>query len=298
MNTFGYRAEPERTISCTLIGINQGLFSFQRALSESLAGYPAVLARKERLKWFNPMTTVAPPLPETVSRALTDFIAAAKAAFGERLASVVLFGSAAEGRLRATSDVNLILVLTEFQQGDVEQLAPALKIARAAIRLEPMFLLASEIAAAAECFAQKFADIARRRLVLDGPDPFTNVTIPRAAEIFRLKQVLLNLVLRLRESFAVRAGREDQVAMLVADTAGPLRACAATLLELETGKVHPPKEALDLVAQASGKPEWVRALDHVSEVREQRTVAGATLTPALFAILEIAGQLRSRAESL
>src|SRR5260370_15479953 len=245
-----------------------------------------------------PMPTAAPPLPETVSRALSDFIGSAKSAFGERLSSVVLFGSAAEGRLRATSDVNLILVLTEFQQGDVEQLAPALKIARAAIRLEPMFLLLSEIPAAAECFAQKFADIARRRLVLDGPDPFTNIAIPRAAEIFRLKQVLLNLVLRLRESFAVRAGSEDQVALLVAATAGPLRACAATLLQLETGNIHTPKEALDLVVQSYGKPEWQRALEHVSEVREQRAVAGDTLTPALFAILEIPGPLRSRAESL
>jgi predicted nucleotidyltransferase len=244
------------------------------------------------------MSAAAPPLPETVSQALNDFIAAAKAAFSERLSSVVLFGSAAEGRLRATSDVNLILVLTDFLQNDAEQLAPALKIARAAIHLEPMFLLASEIKLAAECFAQKFSDIARRRRVLHGPDPFANVTIPRAAEIFRLKQVLLNLVLRLRESFAVRAGREDQVAMLVADTAGPLRACAATLLELETGHVHSPKDALDLVAQSSGKAEWQRALNRVSDVREQRAVAAESLTPALFAILEIAGHLRSRAESL
>jgi len=244
------------------------------------------------------MTTVAPSLPEIVSRALGDFIDAAKAAFGERLSSVVLFGSAAEGRLRATSDVNLIVVLKEFFQADVEKLAPALNIARAAIRLEPMFLLVSEIAPAAECFAQKFADIARRRHVLHGPDPFANVAIPRAAEIFRLKQVLLNLILRLRESFAVRAGSEDQVALLLADTAGPLRACAATLLQLETGNIHTPKEALDLVVQSSGKPEWQRALGNVSEVREQRAVAGQKLTPALFAILEIAGHLRDRAESL
>src|SRR5258708_15989718 len=105
------------------------------------------------------MSTAALSLPEIVDRALTDFMAAAKAAFGERLLSVVLFGSAAEGRLRATSDVNLIVVLTEFIQGDAERLAPALQIARAAIHLEPMFLLVTEIPMAADCFAQKFSDI-------------------------------------------------------------------------------------------------------------------------------------------
>lgn len=90
------------------------------------------------------------------------------------------------------------------------------------------------------------------------PDPSANVDIPRAAQIFRLKQVLLNLVLRSRESYAVRAGREDQVALLVADTAGPLRACAATLLELQTGVIYTPRDAIDLIVQASGKPELAK----------------------------------------
>src|SRR5947209_8244974 len=125
----------------------------------------------------------AAALPQTVDRALTDFLDAAKSAFADHLSSAVLFGSAAEGRMRATSDVNLILVLTEFVPGEIDRLAPALNLARAAIRLEPMFLLESEIPAAAECFAQKFADIARRRRVLHGPDPFVNLTVPRGAEI-------------------------------------------------------------------------------------------------------------------
>jgi predicted nucleotidyltransferase len=240
----------------------------------------------------------AAALPQTVDRALTDFLDAAKSAFANHLSSAVLFGSAAEGRMRATSDVNLILILTEFVPGEIERLAPALNLARAAIRLEPMFLLGSEIPAAAECFAQKFADIARRRRVLHGPDPFLNLAVPRAAEIFRLKQVLLNLSLRLRESYAERAGREERIAALVAETAGPLRTCAATLLELETGSAHPPKEALDIFVQASGNLEWTRALAHISEAREQRSIENASLLPTLSSIFEISDALRRRAEAL
>jgi predicted nucleotidyltransferase len=237
-------------------------------------------------------------LPANVDLALADFLTAVKDAFADRLRSVVLFGSAAEGRMRPTSDVNLILVLTEFVPGDVERLTPALNFARAAIRLEPMFLLASEIPLAAECFAQKFADIARRRLVLHGPDPFLNVAVPRAAHIFRLKQVLLNLTLRLRESYALRSGRQEQIATLVAESAGPLRTCASTLMELETGSALSPKEALEAVVQASGKAEWGRALGHVSEAREGRATEAAILAPTLFAILEISESLRHRAEAL
>lgn len=233
-------------------------------------------------------------MTENVERGLNDFLAAAKSALGERLVSVVLFGSAAEGRMRATSDVNLILVLSEFRQDEIERLAPALRMARAAIRLEPMFLLSPEVQAAAESFAQKFSDIVRRRRVLYGPDPFASLEIPRSAQIFRLRQVLLNLTMRLRESFAQQAGRDDQIALLVAESAGPLRTSAAALAELETGKRQQPKEAL--AEFAHGKPEWTQAVATISEIREQRAAASAT--PVLFAILDIADAMRRRAEKL
>ena len=59
-------------------------------------------------------------LPPDVASALGDLRAAAQAALGEQLVSMVLYGSGAEGRLRATSDVNIILVLSTF---DPERLA-------------------------------------------------------------------------------------------------------------------------------------------------------------------------------
>ena len=54
-------------------------------------------------------------VPENVRRVLGDFLRAAREAFGDDdLLSVVLYGSAAEGRMRATSDVNVVLVLARF----------------------------------------------------------------------------------------------------------------------------------------------------------------------------------------
>ena len=60
--------------------------------------------------------TKAAPRPDIVARWLDDFIQSAKDAFKHDLLSVTLFGSAAEGRLRPSSDVNLILVLKRFDQ--------------------------------------------------------------------------------------------------------------------------------------------------------------------------------------
>lgn len=61
--------------------------------------------------------------------------------------------------MRATSDVNLIAVLTAFDSARIDALREPLRLAHATVRLDVMFLLESEIAAASESFAVKFSDI-------------------------------------------------------------------------------------------------------------------------------------------
>lgn len=206
-----------------------------------------------------------PSLPVPVDRVLRDFTEAVCHALGSDLHSIVLYGSAAEGRLRPTSDVNVILVLSNFVQAKVDLLRDSLRVAQAAIRLTPMFLLEAEIDTAATAFAQKFSDILRRRCVVYGPDPFAGVSVPRTATIARLKQVLLNLILRLRELYVLRSLREEQLALVIADMAGPLRSCAATLLELQGQPVESPKEALAQVANTLAASGWQETLTHLSE---------------------------------
>src|SRR5262245_29343009 len=98
-------------------------------------------------------------LPETVSRALAGFLDAARQTLGADLHSVVLYGSAAEGRLRPTSDVNLLMVLSSFDAAKAGALRGPFLLAEAAIHLKAMLLLESEVQPAVEAFAQKFSDI-------------------------------------------------------------------------------------------------------------------------------------------
>jgi predicted nucleotidyltransferase len=236
----------------------------------------------------NPLSNLSPQ----VSRVLNDFVAAAQAAFASELRSVVLFGSAAEGRLRATSDVNLLLLLANFDQARADELRTPLSVAQAAIRLSPMFILEAELPAAITAFAEKFSDILRRRKVLFGSDPFVGVTIPREILISRLDQVLLNLTLRLREAYVTRGLREEQLAFAIADAAGPLRSCAATLLELDGQKETSPKAALEKFVQTSGNSTWSETLRRVSEAREQQILPPGVAGAALLKLIEIAQQMR------
>ena len=237
-------------------------------------------------------------LPDPVRDALERFVAGARSAFQDDLRSVIAFGSLAENRLRATSDVNLAVVLTRFEQTRADALREELHLAQAAIQLEVMFLLESEIEDAAAEFAQKFADIQRRHLVLYGSDPFTGLQIDRHALIRRVRQVLLNLTIRLREMYLERSLREEQAAVTVAEAAGPLRTSAAAILELEGTAASSPKEALERLLQTMERPDLVALLPHLSEAREQRKLPPGEGAHWLFLTAQLARSLFERASRL
>lgn len=229
-------------------------------------------------------------LPDAVRKVLDDLLASARAALGDRLRSVILYGSAAEGRLRPTSDVNLLFVLARFDDG-IDALREPFRVARAAANVNAMFILEAELPHAAEAFAQKFADIERRHVVLFGDD--VHFAIPRAALVRRLRQVLLNLTLRLRDAYVERSLREEQCAQTVAEAAAPLRTSAASILELEGGGALPPKEALAAMAGELGT--FAGLLPHLSEAREHRALPAGEGAAILFSTMELARALHERA---
>ena len=238
-------------------------------------------------------------LPPNVVRVLNGFIEQAKSSFANDLRAVVLYGSGAEGKLRPTSDVNLLLLLSAFDEKRADQLREPLRLAQAAIGLKTMFLLESELRPAMSAFAVKFADIVRRRRVLYGDDPFAGVSVSRSDSIVRLKQTLLNLTLRLREAYIARGLREEQLVAMIADMAGPLRSCAATLLELEFRPVESPKEALlQVAASLPDRAERAEEVSRISEAREERMLAPGMAAPTLFHLIELARSMWTRADAL
>jgi len=237
-------------------------------------------------------------LPQPERRILDEFVEAARESFGADLHSVVLFGSAAEGALRPTSDINLILVLRAFDRVRADQLREPLRVAYAAARLSVMFLLRDEIESAASDFAQKFSDVRRRRRVLWGPDPFAGLTVPRQAQIVRLHQVLLNLTIRLRNLYVSRSLREEQLSRAVAEASGPLRTSAANLLELERRPAGAPGEALGQVVSETGGADSREALAQLEAIRDGRVLAPGVAGNVLFRMVEWSKAMGERAAAL
>ena len=189
-------------------------------------------------------------LPADIAATLEEFRAKSAETFGDSLKSVLLFGSAAEGRLRATSDVNIVMVFSHLDLDRVKAWRSQVELLVAAIDLQPLILLEDEIAAAAEAFAVKYFDILHRRRVLHGTDPFATLRISDEALQRRVSQVLLNLTLRLRHTLLL--GNDAARARALVDAIGPLRASAVALLELTRQPRGEPREALLSFASKHG----------------------------------------------
>src|SRR5262245_18545313 len=237
-------------------------------------------------------------LPANVARILTDLVASATQALGRTLRSIVLFGSAAENRLRATSDVNVLIVVTQFDAASVAVLHPILQQGRAAVRLAVMWLTEDELVPAGEAFAVKFADIARRHRVLSGTDPFESFKVSRRAAIVRVRQVLLNLILRLRASYALEHDREERLAVLIADAAGPLRASAAEILELQGAPAPTGREALERLARQWSEAKAPSVLETIKRARETRQLEPGHGAASYLDVVDLTSALQRLATML
>jgi predicted nucleotidyltransferase len=235
-------------------------------------------------------------LPADVSEWLSRTSAALIQSFADDLRSLILFGSAAEGRMRASSDVNLLVVLERLDVDRLNGVAELIQMAAAAVELHPMFMLFSELPLAAEAFAVKFDDIAHRHALLYGVDPFGDLVIPRAILIGRIQQVLLNLTLRARTSYAVNRNREEALAVAVADAAAPLRRSAHAILELRGRQSASPKESLEVLAAELGS--WSEDLQNLTRARRELQLPAGTAGALLLRLAALAEAMQGPAAAL
>jgi len=230
----------------------------------------------------------------TVEPVLAELVEAARRAFGTGLASVVLFGSAAENRLRATSDVNLMILLERIEQSALDAFREPLRAAHAAIRIEVMMLTRAELATAAGLFPVKYSDIRERHRVLAGPDPFEKLEIPDADLRRQAREILMNTALRLRSHYVRLSIRDEQLVPVIADAAGPLRSAAAALAKLEGMKASSPRDALANLAAEVGA-EYAAAIANLSRAREAGTLSAGNAGATLLALARLATLLCERA---
>ena len=150
---------------------------------------------------------------------LKKMLANLEESLGDRLHSVVLYGSTARGDYeKATSDLNLIVVLENLEPSTLEALEPAFTHWRKANQPVPRIFSPTLIDESADVFPIEFLDISQRRIVLHGKDPFEELEIHVDHLRLQCERELREKMMRLREAFIETRGKSKALKRLLTES--------------------------------------------------------------------------------
>jgi predicted nucleotidyltransferase len=137
--------------------------------------------------------------------------------FGDRLVSVILYGSAAEGdHDERFSDLNIFCVLREVTPKELADSEPIFRWWRELGQPAPLLMSEEEARASTDCFPIEFQDMKGRRKVLHGRDVIADLEIGRKFWRAQLEHELRVKLIRLRQ----------QATAVLSDQNGLLKLCA------------------------------------------------------------------------
>lgn len=141
---------------------------------------------------------------------LDELVSQLRAAYGDALRSVVLFGSAAAGEhIPKRSDYN-VLVIAHSLHADTLRAASAVGAAWAATGSPPpMTLTTDEWRASSDIFAMEYADILDRHKVLYGEPPFDGVSVARNDLRLQVEREAMGKLLQFRQG-VLAAGNDGR----------------------------------------------------------------------------------------
>lgn len=150
---------------------------------------------------------------------LDQIVKRLNAAFGNRLISVVLYGSAAAGnQQKGYSDLNVLCVLSEITPRELAQVAPVFRWWRGQGNPAPLLLTRREFETSTDCFAIEFHDIRDQHRILFGEDVVSELQIDDSFYRAQVEHELRAKLLRLRHKAAVVLADRQLLSRLLADS--------------------------------------------------------------------------------
>ena len=208
-----------------------------------------------------------------MEKRLEQLLAKLRAAFGDRLVSVVLYGSAAAGDHQPKfSDYNVLCVLTQIGWADLAASEPIFQWWRAQGSPAPLLLTEAEVAGSTDCFAIEFHDIQRHHQLLYGRDVITPVVVDDCFYRAQVEHDLRAKLLRLRQKAAGMLSEPDQLRRLLADSVATF--CVLFRHALALHGVDAPAKKRDVVHSVSGVFSVDSlAFERLLDIREERVKA-------------------------
>jgi hypothetical protein len=152
-------------------------------------------------------------------KVLNQLVEKLQKAFGDRLVSVVLYGSAADGDHHAKySDFNVLCVLTAITPRELAESTAIFHWWRELGSPAPLLLTEHEVATSTDCFAIEFIDIQHQHRVLHGKDIVSSLVIDRSFYRAQVEHDLRAKLLRLRQKASGMLSDADLLRRLLVDS--------------------------------------------------------------------------------
>ena len=140
-------------------------------------------------------------------------------ALGDRIVSVVLYGSAASGNHHeGFSDLNVLCVLQQITVRELELSEPVVRWWREKRNPSPLLLTEHELQTSTDCFAIEFYDIKAHHRILQGKDVVSSLVVEDVFYRAQVEHDLRAKLLRLRQKAAGALGDKDTLRHLLADS--------------------------------------------------------------------------------
>jgi predicted nucleotidyltransferase len=138
-----------------------------------------------------------------MEKILNNLVGRLTKTYGDRLVSVVLYGSAAVGDHSGRySDINVFCVLREITPRELGEAEPILRWWRGLDNPSPLLMSEDEVRTSTDCFPIEFHDIKERHRILHGRDVVADLEIDDSFYRAQVEYQLRAKVLRLRQKGA------------------------------------------------------------------------------------------------
>lgn len=217
-----------------------------------------------------------------MSNVLDQLVEKLQKAYGERLVSVVLYGSAAAGdHNHQFSDYNILCVLQEISPREIAASHDVFRWWREQGSPAPLLLTESELARSTDSFAIEFNDIKREHRVLAGRDVISSLELDNSFYRAQVEHELRAKLLRLRQKACGMFLETDLLRRLLLDSVSTF--CVLFRHALVLHGEDPPSRKRDVVARAQQRFGFDPApFEKLLDIREERVKPRDVDPAALF----------------
>jgi hypothetical protein len=189
-----------------------------------------------------------------IDSALNHLVDDLRAAHGDNLASIVLYGSVAAGdQIELRSDHNLLIALDRIAADDLRLSQTAIRDWHNLGQPLPVYFTVEELKRAADVFPIEFLQMEKARRVLHGRDPFEFVEISLANLRHQTEYELRTKLIQLRRLYIPASTSVEKLSALMSDSLATFAALFRAVLILQ-GEEPP-------VSKAESVRATVRLLD-------------------------------------